>query len=111
MSRVVDRYTYEVELSRKYPQFVYWLAMPFFAPIPREADRFFAQEPLVRRNLKIDNRPIGTGPYRMERLIAHKEIVFVRNENYRVDHFPSEGDLGDSAIGLLAGRRRSNSLH
>ena len=100
--RVVDRYTYEVELSRKYPQFVYWLAMPFFAPIPREADRFFAQEPLVRRNLKIDNRPIGTGPYRMERLLAHKEIVFVRNENYRVDHFPSEGDVDDGANGLLA---------
>ena len=99
--RVVDRYAYEVELTRKYPQFVYWLAMPFFAPIPREADRFFAQEPLVRRNLKLDNRPIGTGPYRMERLVAHKEIVFLRNENYRVDYFPNEGEPSDGDNGLL----------
>ena len=27
---VVDRYTYKVTLKAKYPQFVYWLAMPFF---------------------------------------------------------------------------------
>ena len=32
----VDRYTYRVTLKGRYPQFVYWLAMPFFAPIPWE---------------------------------------------------------------------------
>ena len=31
---VVDRYTYRVKLKGNYPQFAYWLAMPFFAPVP-----------------------------------------------------------------------------
>jgi oligopeptide transport system substrate-binding protein len=39
----VDRYTYRIRLRGKYPQFVYWLAMPFFAPVPREVDRFYHQ--------------------------------------------------------------------
>jgi ABC-type transport system substrate-binding protein len=38
---VVDRYTYRVRIKGAYPQFPYWLAMPFFAPVPFEADRFF----------------------------------------------------------------------
>ena len=32
---VVDRYTYRVKLKGKYPQFVYWLTMPFFSPVPQ----------------------------------------------------------------------------
>ena len=32
--KVIDRYTYTVKIKGKYPQFLYWLAMPFFAPIP-----------------------------------------------------------------------------
>ena len=30
-AEVVDRYTYRIKLRGKYPQFLYWLAMPFFA--------------------------------------------------------------------------------
>jgi ABC-type transport system substrate-binding protein len=37
----VDRYTYRVTLKGRYPQFVYWLAMPFFSPIPWEAEMLF----------------------------------------------------------------------
>ena len=29
----VDRFTLRITLAGKYPQFVYWLAMPFFAPV------------------------------------------------------------------------------
>ena len=43
--------TLEIELTEKYPQFVYWLAMPFFAPVPWEADRFYAQPGMAERNL------------------------------------------------------------
>ena len=41
--RVLDRYTYRITLKTFYPQFIYWLAMPFFAPVPWEAERFYAQ--------------------------------------------------------------------
>ena len=105
--RVIDRYTYEVVLKQKYPQFVYWLAMPFFSPLPREADRFFSQAPLVQLNLNLENRPLGTGPYRMERFLPNKEIVLARNPNFREERYPSDGEPEDRELGLLAdaGRR------
>ena len=98
---VVDRYTYRVTLKAKYPQFVYWLAMPFFSPMPQEAIDFYAQPVMHERNITIDRFPVGTGAYRMESLIAHKEIVLVENENFRVERYPSTGELGDREAGLL----------
>ena len=99
--RVLDPYTYEVILTQKYPQFVYWLAMPFFAPVPEESDRFFTQAPLVKRNLSLDNRPLGTGPYRMSRYLANREIILARNENFRQAYYPDAGEPGDRDLGLL----------
>jgi ABC-type transport system substrate-binding protein len=34
-----DRYSLRIRIQRQYRQFVFWLAMPFFAPMPWEADR------------------------------------------------------------------------
>src|SRR5574338_577181 len=59
----VDRYTYRIRLKGAYPQFLYWLAMPFFAPVPPEVDRFFDQPGMAERNLTLDWWPVGTGPY------------------------------------------------
>ena len=98
---VVDRYTYRVTLKAKYPQFVYWLAMPFFSPMPEEAIDFYDQPAIKDRNITIDRFPVGTGAYRMDTLIAHKEIVLVKNENFRVERYPSSGEPGDREAGLL----------
>lgn len=98
---VVDRYTYRVILKTKYPQFVYWLAMPFFSPMPKEAIDFYSQPAVQDRNITIDRFPVGTGAYRMETLLAHKEIVLVKNENFRVERYPSSGEPGDRESGLL----------
>ncbi|MBL8437943.1 MAG: peptide ABC transporter substrate-binding protein, partial [Zoogloeaceae bacterium] len=49
--QVVDRYTYRVRLKGAYPQFLYWLAMPFFAPVPPEVEQFFDQPGMAERNL------------------------------------------------------------
>ena len=98
---VVDRYTYRITLKAKYPQFVYWLAMPFFSPMPQEAIDFYGQPALKERNITIDRFPVGTGPYRMETLIAHKEIVLVKNENFRIERYPANGEPGDREAGLL----------
>ena len=35
--KVLDAHRFQVRLKGKYPQFVYWMAMPFFAPIAWEA--------------------------------------------------------------------------
>lgn len=98
---VVDRYTYRVILKAKYPQFVYWLAMPFFSPMPKEAIDFYNQPAMKERNITIDRFPVGTGAYRIETLLAHKEIVLVKNENFRVERYPSSGEPGDREAGLL----------
>ncbi len=98
---VVDRYTYRVILKTKYPQFVYWLAMPFFSPMPEEAINFYNQPAVKDRNITVDRFPVGTGAYRMDTLIAHKEIVLVKNENFRVERYPSSGEPGDRETGLL----------
>jgi ABC-type transport system substrate-binding protein len=100
---VVDRYTYRVRVKGLYPQFVYWLAMPFFAPLPVEADRFYAQRGMNDgRNLTLDWWPIGTGPYMLSENNPNARMVLSRNPNFRGEPYPSEGEPGDREAGLLA---------
>lgn len=47
--RVIDKYRYQIKVRGKYPQLRYWLAMPFFAPMPWEADVFYQQQGLKKR--------------------------------------------------------------
>jgi peptide/nickel transport system substrate-binding protein len=101
--RLVDRYTFRIRIKGKYPQFLYWLAMPFFAPIPWEADRFYAQRGMNEgRNLTLDWYPIGTGPYMLTENNPNARMVLTRNPNFRGETYPSEGEPGDRADGLLA---------
>ncbi len=105
---VVDRHTYRIRVKGKYPQFVYWLAMPFFAPMPFEADRFHSQRGMNDgRNLTLDWYPIGTGPYMLTENNPNSRMVLVRNPHYRGEPYPSEGAPGDREAGLLddAGKR------
>ena len=99
---VLDRYTYRITLKAKYPQFIYWLAMPFFSPMPEEAIHFYNQLAVAARNITIDRFPVGTGAYRVETLLPHKEIVLVKNENFREERYPTQGTPEDRAAGLLA---------
>ncbi len=101
--KAVDRYTYRVRIKGKYPQFVYWLAMPFFAPIPWEADRFYSQRGMNEgRNLTLDWYPVGTGPYMLAENDPNARMVLQENPSFRGELYPSEGEPGDAAAGLLA---------
>jgi ABC-type transport system substrate-binding protein len=92
-ARVVDRYTFEIVLKERYPQFLYWLAMPFFAPVPWEADRFYDQPGMAERNLTLDWYPLGTGPYRLAENNPNRRMVLVRNAEFRGEPWPSlEGE-------------------
>jgi ABC-type transport system substrate-binding protein len=100
---IVDRHTYRVRVKGLYPQFAYWLAMPFFAPMPVEADRFYAQRGMNDgRNLTLDWWPIGTGPYMLSENNPNARMVLERNPNFRGEAYPSEGEPGDRESGLLA---------
>lgn len=99
---VVDRYTYRVRIKGAYPQFPYWLAMPFFAPVPFEADRFFSQPGMAERNLTLDWWPIGTGPFMLRENNPNARMVLVKNPNYHGESYPCEGEDEDKAAALLA---------
>ncbi len=106
-AEVVDRYTYRVILKKKYPQFRYWLAMPFFAPIPWEADKFYAQPGLAQKNITLDWYPVGTGPYMLTVNNPNRKMVLTRNPNFRGEAYPSEGEAGDKEAGLLVDAGKS----
>lgn len=99
---VVDRHTYRITLKGLYPQFLYWLSMPFFGPVPPEVDRFFGQPGMAERNLTLDWWPVGTGPYMLVENNPNARMVLARNPNYRHDTYPCEGAPGDAEAGLLA---------
>jgi oligopeptide transport system substrate-binding protein len=98
----VDDHTFRVRIKGSYPQFVYWLAMPFFAPVPWEADRFFAQPGMAERNLTLDGWPVGTGPYLLKENNPNSRMVLERNPNFRGEPYPAQGEADDRAAGLLA---------
>jgi ABC-type transport system substrate-binding protein len=98
---LVDRYTYRITIKGKYPQFIYWLAMPFFSPVPPEAVRFYAQPGLIERNITLDWYPVGTGPYMLTENNPNLRMVMERNPNFHGETYPTEGDPGDRERGLL----------
>lgn len=100
-AEVVDKYTYKIYIKGKYPQFKYWLAMPFFAPVPWEATVFYSQDGLVENNINLDWYPIGTGPYYLIENNPERRMVLNKNPNYRLELYPLEGEAGDQELGLL----------
>ncbi|MBT4518593.1 MAG: ABC transporter substrate-binding protein [Halieaceae bacterium] len=104
---VVDDQTLNITIKERYPQFRYWLAMHFFAPIAPEVDRFYKNPGFAQRNLTLDWWPVGSGPFMMVKNDPNTEIVLERNPNFREDYYPTEGAPGDAELGLLddAGKR------
>lgn len=98
----VDRYRYRIKLRGKYPQFVYWLAMPFFAPVPREVDRFYHQPGMAAKNLTLDWYPVGTGPFMLTRNDPNSRMILERNPNFHGETYPCQGEPEDALDGLLA---------
>jgi oligopeptide transport system substrate-binding protein len=99
-AEVIDRYSYRIRVKGKYPQFLYWLAMPFFAPMPWEADRFHSQPGMAEKNLTLDWYPIGTGPYMLTENNPNARMVLERNPNFREERYPCEGEAEDAKEGL-----------
>ena len=87
-AQVVDSHTYRIKIKGKYPQFMYWLAMPFFAPIPWEADRFYTQQGLVEKNITLDWYPVGTGPYMLTDNNPNLMMVLEKNPNFHGETYP-----------------------
>lgn len=100
--QAIDAHTLRIKVIGKYPQFKYWLAMTFTAPIAWEGDRFYQQPGMAERNFSLNTWPLGTGPYMLTESIQNRRHVLSRNPNFRGDPYPCEGEAGDQAAGLLA---------
>lgn len=98
---VNNDYQLTIRIKGLYPQFIYWLAMPFFAPIPWEAEVFYGQAGMEKNNLNLNWYPIGTGPYMLSENNPNLRMVLSRNPNFRLEKYPSEGAPGDQENGLL----------
>ena len=89
-------------MAIKYPQWSYWMAMTFLAPVPWEADAFYAQPGMAANGLSLNTWPVGTGPYMMTEYVQDRRHVLSRNPNYRGEPYPCEGMPQDKAEGRLA---------
>lgn len=98
---LIDKYTFEIKLKGRYPQFVQWLAMPFFAPVPWEAVKFYSQPLLQKQNVTLDWYPVGTGPFMLTKNNPNLQMILSRNPNFHGETYPSDGEEGDEAAGLL----------
>jgi oligopeptide transport system substrate-binding protein len=111
---VVDAHTFKLRLLKPYPQILYWLAMHFTSPVPREAIHYYDGKPhpddrdgrLVQRP-KFEWHPVGTGPFTLHSYTPAQSYRLVRNPDYRTTVFPSEGWPADREPELrpLAGAR------
>ena len=97
-----EKYLLRLRIKGKYPQWNYWLTLTFSAPVPWEADAFYAQPGMAAVGLSLDSWPVGTGPYMLSEFIKPRHHVMRRNPNYRGEPYPCEGMPGDKAAGLLA---------
>ncbi|MDE2401810.1 MAG: ABC transporter substrate-binding protein [Burkholderiales bacterium] len=100
--QALDKYTLRIRIMGKYPQWKYWMAMTFLAPIPWEADAFYAQPGMAGNGLSLNTWPVGTGPYMMWEVVQDRRHVLKRNPNYRGAPYPCDGNPGDKEAGLLA---------
>ncbi len=100
-TKVIDDHHYQIILKGKYPQFIYWLAMPFFAPVPWEADLFYSQPDMEEDNLTFDWHPVGTGPYMLTENNPNLQMIMSRNPHFHGETYPTKGSGADKEAGYL----------
>lgn len=97
----LDKYRFSITLKGQYRQFIYWLSMPFFAPLPWEADKFYAQQGMEDNDITFDWYPIGTGPFMLTENNPNARMILARNPNYRADYLIDLGSDSDKKAGYL----------
>lgn len=103
----LDDYTFEITLKGQYMQFLFWLAMPFFAPMPWEANVFYSQPGMSDKNISLGWYPIGTGPFMLSINNPNRSMILEKNPNFHSQFFPLVGSEEDKKAGFLrhAGER------
>lgn len=88
--QVIDEHQLSIDIHGRYPSFIYWLAMPFFAPIPWEVDAAYAQPGMAERNIGWGWQPVGTGAYYLAENNPNRRMVLERNPYFHDEVYPHE---------------------
>jgi ABC-type transport system substrate-binding protein len=75
--------------------------MPFFSPMPWEADSFYSQPLLKKKNISLDWYPVGTGAFMLSENNPNLRMVLQKNPNYHGETYPVSGETTDKEQGLL----------
>lgn len=87
--KALDAHHYRITLRGHYPQFMHWLATPFFGPMPWEVDAFYGQPGMAKHNFALDWAPIGTGPYQLVINDPNRQMVLAKNPYFHGETFPT----------------------
>lgn len=91
--RASDKHTLIVTLTKPCPQLPYFFAMSYASVVAKEAVEYYKEEFL--------NHPVGTGPYKLVDWRKGLRVLYAKNEGYRKEYYPTEGEDGDRELGLL----------
>jgi len=98
-----DPLTYQITIKGKYPQFIHWLTMSFFVPMPWETEYFYQQPGMLENNLSLDTYPIGTGTFMLTENNPQRRMVLSKNPNFDHEVYPASDAPEDQAMQRLAG--------
>ncbi|MEM8946846.1 MAG: ABC transporter substrate-binding protein, partial [Planctomycetota bacterium] len=85
--RIVNDHEFEVRLKQPFYRFTYTLAMFQTSIVPREAVELYGK--------KFSRKPVGTGPFLMQRWEANSRMTFVRNPNYFEEFYPDDPGMNE----------------
>lgn len=100
----IDKFHYRIITNGYYRPFIYWLSMPFFAPMPVEVDKFYSQ-PNLPSSIGHDWYPVGSGPYVLTKNNPNGQMILERNPNFHPDYFPSSSASSDAKYSVLQGTK------
>jgi ABC-type transport system substrate-binding protein len=100
--RALDRYTFRVRLKQPNYNFMYYLAYcNLTCAVAREVAEMYGD--------KINEHPVGTGPFRLAFWKRSSRMAFEKNPNYREERYdaqpPADDEAGQRALAANKGKR------
>ncbi len=95
---IIDDHTFKIHLLKPYPQIIYWLAMHFTSPMPREWVEYYdgrshpdgpGGEMQIRPLYKW--KPVATGAFVFREYTPGQRVRLERNPHYITTRFPEGG--------------------
>lgn len=101
--RVIDRYTWQVKLTKRKYNFIYLLT-------DCQVACAVAREVIEANPEKTMEHPVGTGPYRLEQWRRSSKIVLVASPTYRDVHYEASPPADDAVAQAIYARFKGRKL-